>query len=108
MPSQSRISRRGMLLVLAAAAVVLGLLLMKFNMNAIFARLFRNISRYKARKRIFGNEQALIPILLGTEKPVLDFSSVPDDGFTMTAAQLAEMNVSNLTTDGGTFTAYLI
>ena len=96
MSTQGTLSRRGMLLMLAVAVVAFGLWLMNFNLNATFARLFRNISRYKARKRIFGNEQALIPILLGTEEPVLDFSSVPDDGFTMTTAQLAEMNVYSI------------
>ena len=84
---------RNRIYLFAAVVLILAVLLLfaPYNMNAMFARFFRNISRYKARRRIYGNDQALIPILLGTEDQVVDFSSNSDDGFTMTLAQLAEI-----------------
>ncbi len=58
-------------------------------------RFFRDLSRYKARKRLYGNQAALIPILLGKEDVIktdrsLDFKN--SDGFTLTLEQLAEMD----------------
>ena len=41
---------------------------------------------------MFSNSQALIPLLLGKEEPVVDFDNIQDDGFTMTLAELAKMN----------------
>lgn len=80
-------------------------------------RLFRNLSRYKARKRLYGNNAALMPLLMGKESDVIvdskkasssDINSltgnaetVPqeeDNGFTMTLEELATMNGATETT----------
>lgn len=39
--------------------------------NLSLMRFFRNLSRYKARKRLYGNEAALIPLLLGQESIII-------------------------------------
>ena len=63
-------------------------------MNVGLSRFFRNLSRYKSRKRVLGNEQALIPLILGTEtEQAVDFENLQDDGFTMTPESLRAMNV---------------
>ena len=46
------------------------LIIFKKKTDLILMRFFRNLSRHKSRKRLYGNEAALIPILLGREKPV--------------------------------------
>jgi len=69
----------------------------RFTMSAVMMRLFRDLGRYKARKRRFGSDTALIPIILGREEPV-DIGSTLEqieserNYFTMTLEQLAEMN----------------
>lgn len=73
-------------------------------------RLFRNLSRYKARKRLYGNDAALIPLLIGSEREVIvdskfslndvgdekmfpkQVQQVTDTGFVMTLDELATMN----------------
>jgi len=56
----------------------------------VLMRFFRNLSRFKVRKRLYGNDAALIPLLMGKEEamPITD----EDDGHVMTAEQLASMN----------------
>ena len=46
------------------------MIVLKKKANLFLMRFFRNLSRHKSRKRLYGNEAALIPILLGREKPV--------------------------------------
>lgn len=60
--------------------------------NRYLMRFFRDLSRYKSRKRLYGNNAALIPILMGQEEPVELKPEPGTEDFTMTAEQLAEMD----------------
>ena len=51
-------------------------------------RFFRDVARYKARRRRFGNRYALAPMLLGREEPVA-LADAPPDAAGVTAAELA-------------------
>ena len=68
----------------------------KNDINIILMKFFRNLSRFKARKRLYGNQASLIPLLMGREPEIvmIQNDSVIDegDGFTMTLAELAEMD----------------
>ena len=75
--------------------------LFRKQVNLSLMRFFRNLSRYKARKRLYGNEAALIPLLMGQEKDVIAAETLlsthsPQEeeevDFYMTAEQLASMN----------------
>jgi hypothetical protein len=73
-------------LLVAALAVLAALLLMwasragtlsqgprglfGLSYNARMMRLFRDLSRFKARRRRFGSDVALMPLLMGREKPL--------------------------------------
>jgi predicted heme/steroid binding protein len=57
-------------------------------------KFFRDLSRYKARKRLYGNSAALIPLLFGKEDNVDLLVDPGSDDFTMTIEQLSEMNGS--------------
>lgn len=69
----------------------------KKDVSMVIMRFFRDLTRYKARKRLYGNKASLIPILLGKESEIV---MVPNDtvaeertdGFTMTLAELSEMD----------------
>ena len=63
------------------------------HLNLVLMRFFRDMARFKARKRLYGNSQALIPILMGKEEP-LDLSNLLElaDAFRMTPAELARMD----------------
>ncbi len=63
----------------------------KDRLNLAMMRFFRDLSRFKARKRLYGNSAALIPLLMGKEEPI-DFASLHGDGFTMTLAELKEFD----------------
>ena len=68
----------------------------KNDINILLMKFFRNLSRFKARRRLYGNQASLIPLLMGNEPEVLMIrnDSLVDegDGFTMTLAELAEMD----------------
>ncbi len=75
------------------ACVSLFLLRRKINLGLM--RFFRDLSRFKSRRRLYGNQAALMPILLGKEKPIeIDFriSSDGSEDFTVTASELLEMD----------------
>jgi predicted heme/steroid binding protein len=81
-------------LAISAVVALLSLFTMKQRVNIFFMRFFRDLSRYKSRKRLYGNQAALMPILMGTEEPVeinTDIAAGGED-YTMTAAQLADMD----------------
>ena len=71
------------------------LIFFKKEANLSLMRFFRDLSRYKARKRLYGNEVSLVAILTKKEKP-LDFKDIKpqdgSDGFTMTPNELSSMN----------------
>ena len=47
------------------------------DMNVVLMRFFRDLSRSKARKRLYGdNQHALMPMLLGKEDSILEDLSV--------------------------------
>lgn len=74
----------------AVLSALLGITLKK-RATLLMMRFFRNMSRFKARKRLHGNEAALIPLLLGREEP-LSLKSVGDEGYiNLTIEQLSEM-----------------
>ena len=86
----------GFLISLAVAVLISGVTIVTFKnqINISLMKFFRNLSRFKARRRLYGNEASLIPILMGKEKDVviIQNNSEESDGFTMTAAELREMD----------------
>jgi len=87
-------------IVLGAVALVIGAvsngrsldakgLLQPFDVvNFFFMKLARDMSRIKARKRRFGQKDALMPVLLGREEPLP--LGDPDTGIALTLEELAE------------------
>lgn len=67
----------------------------KDQINLKLMRFFRDLSRFKSRKRLYGNKAALIPLLMGFEDPI-DFALLNDEndgeGFTMTIEDLSEFD----------------
>jgi len=59
--------------------------------NFFFMRLARDLSRVKARRRRFGQENALMPVLMGREEP-LPLADASDVGIALTAEELAEFD----------------
>ena len=58
------------LLVSAAITCSFAVFLKKIDINKVAMRFFRDVARTKARKRLYGNEHALmLPMLLGKEEP---------------------------------------
>ena len=87
-------------ILLSTMIAAFSLFAMKSKVNLFLMRFFRDLSRYKSRKRLYGNEAALMPILMGKEAHLelqTDSSEFGED-FTMTLAQLADMNGSTETT----------
>lgn len=80
--------------IIAALVGSISLYVFRQNINNKLGRFFRDYSRYKSRKRLYGNDAALIPILMGTEDRIeLTVNDINnEDGFTMTAEELALMN----------------
>mmetsp|Transcript_21724 Transcript_21724/g.29909 ORF Transcript_21724/g.29909 Transcript_21724/m.29909 type:complete len:268 (+) Transcript_21724:117-920(+) len=68
----------------------------------ILMKFFRDLSRFKSRKRLYGNQASLIPILMGKEEVIVmqndEKLQEENDGFTMTLAELAEMDGKTETT----------
>lgn len=81
------------------------------DMNIVLMRFFRDLSRSKARKRLYGdNQHALMPMLLGREESILEDiyakqreeeERLGGNKFTMTAAELSAYNGA-LSDDGVT------
>ena len=67
----------------------------KNNFKLKLMRFFRDLSRYKSRRRLYGNKAALMPLLMGKEEPI-DFVLLNKDndgeGFTMTLENLKEFD----------------
>ena len=67
----------------------------KDQINLKLMRFFRDLSRFKSRKRLYGNKAALIPLLMGKEEPI-DFNLLNKDndgeGFTLTLDNLKEFD----------------
>lgn len=76
---------RFLLAALLAAAV--RLFLARHHLELALGRLFRDVARSKARKRLYGNEYALVAMILGNEEPVT-LPSTDDDGATVTLEEL--------------------
>lgn len=58
-------------------------------------RFFRDVSRFKARKRLYGNEASLVALLTKADKPLeVDYGKPGEnsDSFTMTPGELALMD----------------
>jgi hypothetical protein len=47
-----------------------GIALARIDYNMFFMRFFRDLSRSKARARLHNNKYAMIPVMLGIEKPL--------------------------------------
>eukprot|EP00339_Tiarina_fusa_P019108 CAMPEP_0117073566 /NCGR_PEP_ID=MMETSP0472-20121206/51808_1 /TAXON_ID=693140 ORGANISM="Tiarina fusus, Strain LIS" /NCGR_SAMPLE_ID=MMETSP0472 /ASSEMBLY_ACC=CAM_ASM_000603 /LENGTH=197 /DNA_ID=CAMNT_0004798187 /DNA_START=123 /DNA_END=716 /DNA_ORIENTATION=- len=79
--------------VTAVSVALTGLFARKVDMNKVLMRFFRDVARSKARKRLYGNNHALIPMLLGNEEPIPiktrdDLNA--EELLTLTAEELAE------------------
>ena len=82
------------LITVAVFIALAGFLASRVDMNIVLMRFFRDLARSKARKRLYGNQHALlIPMLLGTEDFILnktdDDKFAEKDALTMTATELA-------------------
>lgn len=78
---------------LATTLGISGVLLAKVDYNMVFMKFFRNLSRSKARARLHDNKYAIIPVMLGIEKP----HKIQDDidaenALTITREELEEMD----------------
>jgi len=72
-----------------AAVVGAVVFTVKVDVNLFAMRFFRDVARSKARKRLYGNNHALMPILLGKEEPIsIDHDA--ESTTTMTKEELAE------------------
>uniref|UniRef100_A0A7S2I8G2 Cytochrome b5 heme-binding domain-containing protein n=1 Tax=Helicotheca tamesis TaxID=374047 RepID=A0A7S2I8G2_9STRA len=47
------------------------ILISRLNINSFFMRFFRDLARSKARRRLYGNKHALVPMLLGMDDPII-------------------------------------
>jgi predicted heme/steroid binding protein len=56
--------------VTAISVALTGFFARKVDMNKVLMRFFRDVARSKARRRLYGNKHALIPLLLGNEVPL--------------------------------------
>ena len=56
--------------LIASCVSAFMLYMMKDHANIFLMKFFRNLSRHKARRRLYGDSAALIPMLLGREKPI--------------------------------------
>lgn len=79
-------------IVLSAIVSSIAIYFASKHANRYLMQFFRDLSRYKSRKRLYGNSAALIPILMGQEEPVELLPQPGTEDFTMTAEQLAEMD----------------
>lgn len=72
----------------------------KKDVNLTLMRFFRDLSRYKARKRLYGNEASLVAILTKKEEPLeINYEILKNgDGFTMTPLELSLMDGRTLET----------
>ena len=83
------------LITTAIWVAVTGFFVSRIDMNKVLMRFFRDLARSKARKRLYGNQHALIPMLLGREEMILnktDDDRYAEDALTMTAEELAQYN----------------
>ena len=78
---------------LAATLGATGVLLARVDYNLFFMKFFRNLSRSKARARLHGNKLAIIPVMLGIEKPMKIKDDIDAENvMTITREQLEEMD----------------
>jgi predicted heme/steroid binding protein len=67
--------------------------------NTFAMRFFRDLSRSKARRRRFGKDYALVPLLLGKEAPILvqnESNTSDEPTTTFTLEELASYNADNV------------
>lgn len=78
---------------LAATVGVTGVLLSKVDYNIFFMKFFRNLSRSKARARLYNNKYAMIPVMLGIEEPIKIKDDIDaENAMHITREQLEEMD----------------
>ena len=76
-----------------AIGVATGIILARVDYNMVFMKFFRDLSRSKARKRLHGNKFALVPMMLGIEKPIKIQDDIDaENQMTITREQLEEMD----------------
>mmetsp|Transcript_24135 Transcript_24135/g.36657 ORF Transcript_24135/g.36657 Transcript_24135/m.36657 type:complete len:212 (+) Transcript_24135:105-740(+) len=82
-----------LLLTLSLLAALAAYVAFKVDMNVVLMRFFRDVARAKARKRLYGNEYAVMPLFMGNEEPI-PLKSADDlsaeEFMTLTAEELAE------------------
>lgn len=78
---------------LAATVGVTGVLLSQVDYNLFFMKFFRNLSRSKARARLYNNKYAMIPVMLGIEEPIKIKDDIDaENAMHITREQLEEMD----------------
>ena len=78
---------------LATTVGVTGVLLSKVDYNIFFMKFFRNLSRSKARARLYNNKYAMIPVMLGIEEPIKIKDDIDaENAMHITREQLEEMD----------------
>ncbi|KAJ1459035.1 cytochrome b5-like heme/steroid binding domain-containing protein [Pelagophyceae sp. CCMP2097] len=70
----------------AVVAAILAALAKGPTVTFMLGRFFRDVSRFKARRRLYGNANAMVPFFLGYETPPV--ISEPDVGLTVTPDEL--------------------
>ena len=87
------LKRMAVPLWLAAAVGVSGVLLSRVDYNLFFMKFFRNLARSKARARLYNNKYAMIPVMLGIEKPLKIKDDIDaENAMHITREQLEDMD----------------
>lgn len=78
---------------LAVTIGATGIALARVDYNMFFMRFFRDLSRSKARARLNNNKYAMIPVMLGIEKPIKIKDDIDAENvMTITREELEEMD----------------
>lgn len=75
--------------IVSAVVAAFSAYTMRQKVNVFLMRFFRDVSRYKSRKRLYGNQAALMPILMGKEEPIEINTDISEHGedYTMTLSK---------------------
>jgi predicted heme/steroid binding protein len=77
----------------AIAIGATGVMLARVDYTMFFMKFFRDLSRSKARARLHNNKYAVIPVMLGIEKPIKIKDDVDAENImTITREELEEMD----------------
>ena len=77
-------------LLAALVALVCGSLLSRKKVEMVLGRFFRDVARSKARRRLYGNDRALMTMIMGKDEPIIRDEKETDE--TVTLEELESAN----------------